>query len=137
MSRVLAFDYGLRRTGIAVSDPLRIVATPLGAQDTAGLMAWIQAYCAKEPVTDFVLGMPTRFDGSDTHATVPVQAFAVALQQAFPDIPIHYIDERLSSREARQSLVASGVKKSKRREKGLTDTVSAVLLLQVYLQQQS
>ncbi len=137
MSRALAFDYGLRRTGIAVSDPLRIVATPLGAQETTGLMAWIQAYCAREPVRDFVLGMPTRFDGSDTHATAPVQAFAIALQQAFPDIPIHYIDERLSSREARHSLVASGVKKSRRREKGLTDTVSAVLLLQVYLQQQS
>lgn len=137
MSRALAFDYGVKRTGIAVSDPLRIVATPLGMQETAVLMTWIKAYCAKEPVTDFVLGMPSRFDGSDTHATAPVQAFALALKEAFPEIPLHYIDERLSSREARQSLIASGVKKSKRREKGLTDTVSAVLLLQVYLQQQS
>jgi putative holliday junction resolvase len=136
MGRALAFDFGLKRTGIAVSDPLRIVATPQGAVLTDTLKTWIAQYCTREVVSDFVLGMPSRQDGSDTHATQPVREFAEWLRATFPDTPLHFVDERFSSSEARRSLVDSGVKKSKRKDKGLTDTVSAVLLLQVYLQQQ-
>lgn len=135
MGRALAFDYGMKRTGVAASDPLRIVATPLGAVETAVLKAWIEAYVQREQVSDFVLGMPTRTDGSDTHATEPVREFGRWLQEKWPETPLHWVDERFSSREARRSLIESGVKKSRRREKGLTDTVSAVLLLQIYLQQ--
>lgn len=135
MGRALAFDYGLKRTGVAASDPLRIVATPIGAVETAVLKTWIEAYLLREPVSDFVLGMPTQRDGSDTHATEPVREFGRWLQERWPEIPLHWVDERFSSRDARLSLVHSGVRKSQRRDKGLTDTVSAVLLLQIYLQQ--
>jgi putative Holliday junction resolvase len=134
MGRILAFDYGLKRTGLAVSDPLKIIATPLGTPDTATLHTWLANYLNTESVEAFVVGLPSRLSGADTHATVPVQQFIEKLRSLYPDIPVYTIDERLSSREAKQTIVNSGVNKKKRQDKKLLDTVSATLILQTHLQ---
>lgn len=134
MGRILAFDYGLKRTGIAVSDPMKIIATPMGAVETATLHTWLNNYLAAEKVESFVVGIPTRLSGADTHATVPVQQFIEKLKALYPEISVYTIDERLSSREARQSIAESGVGKKKRQDKKLLDTVSATLILQTHLQ---
>ena len=134
MGRILAFDYGLKRTGLAVSDPMKIIATPLGAVETATLHTWLSNYLASEQVESFVVGIPTRLSGADTHATVPVQQFIEKLKALYPEIPVYTIDERLSSREARRSIAESGVGKKKREDKKLLDTVSATLILQTHLQ---
>lgn len=134
MGRILAFDYGLRRTGLAVTDPLKLVATPLGTSDTPQLHIWLEKYLQSEKVELFVVGMPSRLSGEDTHATKPVQEFIEKLKQVYPDIPVATIDERLTSREAKHSMILSGQKKIKRQDKKLLDTVSATLILQTYLQ---
>lgn len=134
MGRILAFDYGLKRTGLAATDNLQMIANPIGTVNTAELHTWLSQYLATETVDCFVVGMPSRFNGEDTHATKPVQEFIIKLAQLYPHIPVKTMDERLSSREARNSLVLSGQKKSKRQDKKLLDTVSAALILQTYLQ---
>lgn len=135
MGRILAFDYGQKRTGIAVTDPLKLIANPLETVNTAELGAWLSKYLAAEQVEVFVVGMPSRLSGEDTHNTVPVQQFVQKLREVFPSIPVYTIDERLTSHEAKQSLLLGGQKKSKREDKKLLDTVSAALILQTYLQQ--
>jgi len=134
MGRILAFDYGLKRTGLAATDNLHLIANPIGTVETAQLHTWLNKYLENETVDCFVVGMPSRFSGEDTHATKPVQEFIAKLNVLFPLIPIKTMDERLSSREARNSLVLGGQKKSKRKDKNLLDTVSAALILQTYLQ---
>lgn len=134
MGRILAFDYGTKRTGLAVSDPMQMIATPAGTVDTAELHLWLAKYLGTETVDLFVVGMPSRFSGEDTHATEPVREFIGKLQALYPQIPVITMDERLSSREARNSMMLSGQNKSKRKDKKLLDTVSATLILQTYLQ---
>lgn len=134
MGRILAFDYGLKRTGLAVSDPLQIIANPAGTIETAKLHIWLADYLQKEMVETFVIGLPSRLNGEDTHATLPVKDFIEKLQLLYPHISIETIDERLSSSEAKKSLVLSGQNKQKRRDKKILDTVSATLILQTYLQ---
>lgn len=134
MPRILAFDYGLKRTGLAVTDPLQIIATPLGTVMTAELATWLSDYLKQENVETFVVGMPSRLSGADTHATVPVQEFIRKLREVYPDIKVETIDERLSSREAKQSIISGGANKKQRQDKKLLDTVSATLILQTYLQ---
>jgi putative holliday junction resolvase len=134
MGRILAFDYGMRRTGIAVSDPLQIIANPLTTVDTNQLHIWLQDYIKTESVEMFVVGMPSRFSGEDTHATQPVLQFIEKLHGLYPDIAISTIDERLTSRDAKNSMILSGQKKIKRQDKKLLDTISATLILQTYLQ---
>jgi putative Holliday junction resolvase len=135
MGRILAMDYGRRRTGIAVSDPLKIIANPIGTVDTAELHIWLADYLKKEDVEAIVVGLPSRLSGEDTHATQPVLELIEKLHLVYPAIPVHTIDERLTSREAKNSLILSGQKKIKRQDKKLLDTVSAALILQTYLQQ--
>lgn len=134
MGRVLAMDYGKRRTGLAVSDPLKMIANPIGTVETPTLHLWLADYLAKEQVEVFVVGMPTRLNGEDTHATQPVIEFIEKLKQVYPHIPVLTIDERLTSRDAKLSLLLGGQKKEKRKDKALVDTVSAALILQTYLQ---
>ncbi len=134
MGRVLAFDYGMKRTGLAASDNLKMIAKPIGTVLTAELHLWLKDYLSKETVDIFVVGMPSRLSGEDTHATVPVREFIAKLKEVYPNIPVDTIDERLSSHEAKDSLLLSGQKKSKRKDKNLLDTVSAALILQTYLQ---
>jgi putative Holliday junction resolvase len=134
MPRILAFDYGAKRTGLAVTDPLKIIANPLTTVDTKQLHVWLSQYLSIESVEAFVVGMPSRLSGEDTHATQPVITFIEKLQQLYPEIPVYTIDERLSSREAKNTVVNSGVGKKKRMDKKLLDTVSATLILQTHLQ---
>ena len=135
MSRILAIDYGGKRTGIAVSDPLRIIASGLDTVPTSELMAFLKQYTSEETVTQFVVGEPLDMNDQVTSTTQMVYDFVEKLKVEFPDIPVTYVDERMTSIEASRILVQSGVKKKKRREKGRIDRISAILILQDYIEQ--
>jgi len=132
--RALAIDYGTKRCGIAVTDPNRLVAGRLPTVSTDEVIDWLKNYFQNETVSDLVLGLPLRLDGSDTHATAPVKKFAESVANFFPELKIHWIDERFTSKMAVQSMIQAGVPKKKRQEKGLIDGMSAVILLQEYLE---
>lgn len=134
MGRIMAIDYGKRRVGLAVTDPMQMIAQPLITIDSNSIMDYLKTYLSKETVEAFVLGSPRQLDGSDTDATPLVAAFEIKLKETFPEIPVHRIDERLTSRMAKQTLIDAGYKKSDRRNKKLVDTVAAALILQSYLQ---
>ena len=133
MSRILAIDYGLKRTGLAVTDPLKIIATALETVETSSLLSYLQKYMAREPVERLVLGYPLRLNSQETEMTPHVRALEEKLKSSFPAIPISRIDERFTSSLAKQALIAGGMKKKDRRVKGNVDKVSAVLILQSYL----
>lgn len=133
MPRILAFDYGGKRTGIAVTDPMQMIATALGTVDTNVLMDYLKTYCAKEEVETFVVGQPFRMDGTTSDIEVEILKFIEKLKTEFPNIPIQRMDESFTSRRSMQSLIDSGVKKMDRRDKRLLDSVSATLILQDYL----
>ena len=133
MGRILAIDYGLKRVGIAVTDPLKIIAKPLTTVANNEIYSWLAKYILSENVEAFIVGMPLRLNGETTHLTEHVKKFIEQLQQKFPLILIETVDERLTSKLAMQSLVDSGVTKNKRKEKGALDSVSASLILQTYL----
>ncbi len=135
--RVLAIDYGLKRTGLAVTDPARIIASALETVATTELIAFLKDYLAREQVEGFVVGLPYALDGSDTDATPHVRRFLLELKKRFPAQWVETVDERLTSRMAQQTLLASGVGKSARREKGALDRISATILLQGWLGQWS
>jgi putative Holliday junction resolvase len=137
MPRVLAIDLGTKRTGLAVTDPLKIVANPLETVETSQLMGFLKAYCAKEEVEAFALGFPTRLNGQDNEMTPRVLKLKEELEKAFPNKKIALVDERFTSKMAMQSMIAMGSKKKDRREKtGNLDKVSAAIILQTYLAQQ-
>ena len=137
MGRILAIDYGLKRTGLAVTDPLQLIATGLPTIDTTRLMPFLRDYLAREQVDTLVIGDPRNLDGSDTDATPRVQHFIQAFQKIFPAVAVVRVDERYSSKMARQAMLEMGLKKSQRREKGRVDEIAASLLLQEYLQHRS
>lgn len=130
----MAFDYGTRRTGIAVTDPGRLIATGLAGINTTEIFSFIYEYLKREQVTLFLVGYPLGLDGKPTHATAPVEVFLRGLAKRWPNIPRKTADERFSSRQAVQALVQSGVRKKARRDKHLLDEVSATLVLQEYLE---
>jgi putative Holliday junction resolvase len=134
MARILCIDFGLRRTGLAWTDPLQIIATGIGHVETKNLEAELKKLMQRESIEAVLLGFPTRFDGSDTHATQPVREFNAKLEKLYPGLPVHLWDERLTSKMAVQAMFQAGVPKGKRREKGLVDQVSATLMLQEYLE---
>lgn len=137
MSRVLAIDLGTKRTGLAVTDPLKMLANPLETVDTAVLMDYLKTYCAKEEVDTLVLGLPIRLNGTDNEMTPRVKAFKEILEKTFPTLKVELIDERYTSKMALQSMIAMGSKKKDRREKaGNLDKVSAAIILQSYLERQ-
>lgn len=135
MGRIIAIDYGLKRTGLAVTDPLQIIASPLETVQTVTLMEWLKSYHEKEVVERIVVGMPVNLDQSDTHTTVPVKKLIENLKTSFPAIPISEIDERFTSKIAQQSMVLSGMKKKNRQKKENIDKISAAIILQSYLDQ--
>jgi len=135
MARLMGIDYGGKRTGIAVTDRLQIIATGLCTVATNELMPFLENYCKEEEVECFVLGDPHNLDGSATHATPLVAAFKKKLKKKFPETPIELVDESFTSKMAMQTLIASGVKKMKRRNKALLDEVSATLILKSYMEQ--
>ncbi|MBK9177134.1 MAG: Holliday junction resolvase RuvX [Flavobacteriales bacterium] len=137
MPRVIAIDFGLKRTGLAVTDPLRIIASALETVESAKLMDFLVAYCSNEVVDGFVLGLPTNLDGSATDITANAQALAEEIGKRFPEKFIELMDERFTSRMARQVLNDSGKGRMARREKGQLDRISATILLQGWLERNS
>ena len=133
MGRVLAIDYGLKRTGIAVSDPMRIIATPLETVLTPSLLTFLKAYLLREPVDEFVVGMPKTLKNEDSEIAPQVRKFIVALKEAFPEKPIHEVDERYTSSMAQKAMIEGGMKKKDRRVKGNADKISATLILQSFM----
>lgn len=137
MPRVLAIDLGTKRTGLAVTDPLKITANPLETIETGKLLDYLKAYFAKEEVEALVLGHPTRLNGQDNEMTPKVMQLKEKLEKTFPDKKIVLIDERFSSKMAMQTMIAMGSKKKDRKEKsGNLDKVSAAIILQSYLERQ-
>lgn len=134
MSRILAIDYGTKRTGLAVTDPLRIIASALDTVPTAELLAYLVKYCAEEPVERFVVGFPRHEDGNPAQVVPEIEKFVEKLQKQFPDKPVTFEDERYTSREASKIILQSVNKKSRRREKGLVDRIAAALILEQYMQ---
>lgn len=137
MPRILSIDYGLKRTGIAVTDPLQIIATGLTTVETPQLFNFLKDYTSKEPVELFLIGDPRNWDESDTHATPLVRKCIARLQKEFPKIPVETIDERNSSKMAKQAMLDMGMKKKERRNKALVDEIAATILLQEYLNSRS
>jgi putative Holliday junction resolvase len=137
MPRVLAIDLGTKRTGIAVTDPLKMLANPLETIETATLIDFLKVYCAKEQVDTLVLGLPIRLNGQDNEMTPKVMALKSVLEKTFPTLKLELIDERFTSKMAMQSMIAMGTKKKDRREKaGNLDKMSAAIILQSYLDRQ-
>ena len=134
MPRILAIDYGKKRTGIAVTDPLQLIATALDTVDTKGLFAFLKEYCHREEVEQFVIGDPRNLDDSDTHATPLVRQCIARLQKEFPHIPVVAVDERFSSIRARQAMLEMGMKKKERQKKANVDQIAAAMILQEYLE---
>ena len=134
MGRVLAIDLGTKRTGLAVTDPLVIVASPLETIPTHKLLEYLKDYTNKEEVSTIVLGWPKSLDGTDTNMTQPVMAMEKKLKKIFPEIKVELVDERFTSKMAMQSMISMGSKKKDRREKaGNLDKISAAIILQTYL----
>ena len=134
MARILAIDYGTKRVGLAVTDPLKIIASALNTVHAKVVVVYLKSYTTKEEVERFVVGLPKRLDGSDSQSAVHVENFVNLLRKNFPNIPIERVDERFTSTIATRSLLEMGLKKKDRANKGNVDQVSAVLILQTYLQ---
>jgi len=137
MGRVLAVDYGTKRVGLAVTDPLKIIASALDTVHSKDVIQYLIDYSKKEEVECFVVGMPVHLDGSDTNSTVHVKTFVKHLQKAFPETPIHLHDERFTSRMALQSMIIGGASKKDRSQKGNIDKVSATIILQSFMEKMS
>lgn len=134
MARILAIDYGGKRTGLAVTDPLQIIATGLTTIPSAELIPYLKNYFLSELVELILIGMPKNWDDSDTHGTPLAKAAIKQLQKAFPSIPLKEVDERYTSKMAKDAMLEMGMKKKDRREKGNVDIIAATILLQEYLQ---
>jgi putative Holliday junction resolvase len=134
MPRILAIDYGTKRVGLAVTDPLKIIASALDTVHSKDIINFLKEYVLKEEVEAFVVGMPVNLDGEDTNNTSHVKGFVKTLKKTFPDIPVHLHDERFTSKIALQAMIASGYSKKDRREKGNIDKISATIILQSFME---
>lgn len=133
MARILALDYGKVRTGIAVTDELQLIASGLSTVETKNLLPFLEEYTQKESVELFVVGLPKQLDNTESESEVLIKGFLNKLKARFPSIPVERQDERFTSKMAVQSMLDSGMKKKKRRDKALVDEISATLILQAYL----
>lgn len=136
MPRILSIDYGTKRTGLAVTDPLQIIASGLTTIPTEDIFSFLDEYIRQEEVERFVVGEPMHADGTPAQIAHLVVGFVRKLQKRYPEIPITMQDERYTSEEAKLIIRESGLKKKKRRDKGLIDKISAVLILEDYLDEQ-
>jgi putative Holliday junction resolvase len=132
MGRFLAIDYGTKRTGLAVTDPLKIIATALDTVETSTLLTYLKNYFQKEVVDEVVIGLPKRLNNTDSETAPAVRSFIEKFKVTFP-IPITTIDERFTSSIAQQAMLTGGMKKKDRQTKGNVDKISAVLILQDFL----
>lgn len=134
MGRILSIDYGGKRTGLAVTDPLKIIASGLTTVETPKLMAYLKDYFSKETVEQVIVGMPVNWDDTDTHATPLVKKFIEQFKKQFPAVPIEEVDERFTSKMASRAMRQMGLKKKQRQNKALVDEIAATIMLQEYMQ---
>ena len=134
MSRILAIDYGKKRTGIAVTDVLQIIANGLTTVPTSGLMDFILDYVGKEPEERIVVGYPKQMNNEDSENMKRITPFVNQLKKKLPGIPVEFVDERFTSVLAHQAMLDGGLKKKARQNKALVDEISATIILQSYLE---
>ena len=134
MARLLCIDYGLKRTGVAVSDPSQIIATGLTTVNSNELISFLKNYFLKQEVELIIIGEPKNLDDSDTHATPLVKSIITKLRKEFPQMPVKTVDERYTSRMAKQAMIDMGMKKKDRRNKRTVDEIAATIMLQEYMQ---
>ncbi len=133
MPRILAIDYGIRRTGIAVTDELQIIASGLTTIPSESAISFLKDYFAKENVSKVLLGEPKQMNGLPSESTPIIEKFAAAFVSAFPEMSLIRVDERFTSKMAFQTMIDSGLSKKQRQNKGLVDEIAATILLQDYL----
>lgn len=133
MGRILALDFGQKRTGIAITDELQIIASGLTTVETKELISFLKGYASKENVELFLVGEPKQMDYSESESEAIIKPFLKKLEKEFPEIPIKRVDERFTSKIAFQTMIDSGMKKGKRKNKALVDEISATIILQSYL----
>ena len=133
MGRILAIDFGRKRTGLAVTDILRITANPLLTIETKDLLAWLADYFAKEKVDEVVIGHPTQMDGSDSESMNYIRPFIGNFKKQFPEMPITMYDERFTSVLAHRAMLAGGMKKKDRQDKAVVDKIAACIILEGYM----
>lgn len=136
MARILGIDYGTKRVGLAVTDPLQIIVSGLDTIETSRIMSFLEDYMAAEEVEAIVIGEPMHLDGNPAQIAAQINRFIEKVSKRFPKISLHRQDERFTSEEAKQIILASGAKKKKRRDKGLIDKISAVIILQTFMESQ-
>ncbi|HEX2682502.1 MAG TPA: Holliday junction resolvase RuvX [Ferruginibacter sp.] len=134
MARILAIDYGGKRTGLAVTDPLQIIATGLDTIESKELIPWLKKYLSQEAVELIIIGLPRNWDESDTHGTPLVEAAIKKINKEFPAMPLKTVDERYTSKMAKDAMLEMGMKKKDRRDKKNVDLIAATIILQEYLQ---
>ena len=133
MARIIAIDYGAKRTGIAVTDPLGIIAQPLETVATHTLMDFLRGYIARESVERIIVGLPKQMDGSNSENFRRIEPFVNRLRKELPSIPVEYYDERFTSVLAHRAMIDGGVGKMARRDKAMVDRISAAIILQDYM----
>ena len=133
MSQILAMDYGAKRTGVAVTDDMQIIASGLATVATESLLDFLDSYLKKEKVELFLIGEPKQRDNSPSEIEYEIRPFLKKLRARFPDIPIERVDERFTSKMAFQTMIDSGMSKGRRKDKALVDEISATIILQSYL----
>ncbi|WP_160070383.1 Holliday junction resolvase RuvX [Sphingobacterium bovisgrunnientis] len=131
--RLMAFDYGTKRIGIAVTDPLQIIATALTTVHPDDIFKYLKDYLQQEQIETFVVGRPLQMDGTDSESAQHVVGFVRKLKKEFPAINVVKVDERFTSKMASSAIAQSGMKKNKKQNKGLVDTISATIILQTYM----
>lgn len=137
MPRIMAFDYGTKRIGIAVTDPLQIIATGLDTIHPKDIVEYLKKYLVKEAVELFVVGEPKQMDGSPSQSAPMIKGFVTILKKHFPLVPVELMDERFTSKMASAAIAQSGLKKTDRQDKSRIDTISATIILQSYLEKNS
>lgn len=134
MGRILALDIGKKRVGVAVTDPLKIIANGLTTLNTHEALSYLENYIKTESVEIFVAGYARQVNGEDSEAMRYIKPFVQAIKKRFPQIPVEWVDERFTSKLAQQTILSSGIRKMARRDKELVDKVSATIILQSYLE---
>lgn len=134
MSRILAIDYGRKRTGIAVSDPMQMIANGLTTVPTHQLLQFLLDYVTKEPVERILVGLPKQMNNEASENMRNIEPFVRSLNKKLPDMPVEYVDERFTSVLAHRTMLEAGLKKKERQNKGLVDEISATIILQSYLE---
>lgn len=134
MGRILAIDYGQKRVGLAVTDPMQLIATALDTVSAHEALNYIKNYVEREQVDKFVLGLPKQMNGDDSQSMQYIKLFAKKMREMFPDIELIYVDERFTSVLAHKTMLDGGLKKKKRQDKALVDRISATIILQTYME---